>query len=70
MPFRESCGYGRAHLDDIVEQESVARRLPREMVREYFERNVTLEFTEREYQGLQLFLRYVGELSGVKGDGA
>jgi hypothetical protein len=40
------------------------------MVREYFERNVTLEFTEREYQGLQLFLRYVGELSGVKGDGA
>ncbi len=68
-PFRESCRYGLAHLDDIVERESAARGLPPEMVREYFERNVTLEFTEREYQGLELFLRYVGGSAMVKPDG-
>ena len=60
-PFLESCRFGLAHVEDIVRAESASRGLPEQLVREYFARNVTLEFGDEEYRGLQLFLRYVTE---------
>ncbi len=69
-PFLDSCRFGLAHLDEIVERESAARGLTREMVRTYFERNVTLEFGEPEYQGLDLFLKLLGGSAILKPFGA
>jgi chorismate dehydratase len=59
--FLESCRFGLAHMEDIVRLEAAPRGLSQELVREYFARNVALEFGEQERRGLELFLRYAAE---------
>lgn len=59
--FQASCRYGLEHLDDIVAVESAARGMPAGLVRDYFTRNVVLELGEREYQGMNEFLRMAAE---------
>jgi chorismate dehydratase len=61
QPFLESCRFGLARMEDIVRMESAPRGLSEQLVRDYFARNVTLEFGEQEYRGLELFLRHVRE---------
>jgi predicted solute-binding protein len=63
-PFLASCRFGLSHIEDIVRLESAPRGLSEQFVREYFQRNVCLELGGQEYRGLELFLRYAGELSG------
>ena len=59
--FRGSCRYGREHLEDIVLSESAERHFPVELVREYLTRHIIHELGPREYQGMELFLRYARE---------
>ena len=56
--FQESCRYGLAHLDEIVEIESKARGFAPEVVREYLTRYIVHELGPRDYQGMELFLDY------------
>jgi predicted solute-binding protein len=64
-PFLESCRYGLTHLEDIVRAESAPRGMSPSLVRTYFERNVTLEFGDQEYAGLELFRRLLLESGPV-----
>lgn len=56
--FRDSCRYGRAHLEQIVSAESARRDFPPELVREYLTRHIVHELGPREYEGMELFLSY------------
>jgi predicted solute-binding protein len=56
--FRESCRYGREHVDAIVTAEAKRRGFAPELVREYLTRNIVHELTARDYEGMELFLKY------------
>lgn len=56
--FQESCRYGLAHLEEIVEIESKARGFAPDVVREYLTRYIVHELGPRDYQGMELFLDY------------
>lgn len=60
--FLGSLAEGRAHLDEIVHEESRRRGMTESLVREYLTRNVSFEIGPREQAGLDLFLTYVREL--------
>jgi chorismate dehydratase len=60
--FRASCRYGREHMDEIVALESARREFPPDVVREYLTRHIVHELDDRDYQGMELFLRYAREL--------
>jgi chorismate dehydratase len=59
--FRESCRYGREHMDEIVASESPRRGFTSELVREYLTRNIVHELGPRDYKGMELFLRFARE---------
>jgi chorismate dehydratase len=61
-PFLASCRFGIEHLEDIVHAEAGRRGFSEAFVREYLTRNLCLELGEREYAGLDLFLRCAAEL--------
>ena len=52
-----SCRYGIARVDEIVKHEAPRRGLSESLVREYLTRHIVFELTERDYAGLDLFLR-------------
>ena len=56
--FRDSCRYGKAHLEQIVSMESARRDFPPALVREYLTRHIVHELGPREYEGMELFLTY------------
>jgi chorismate dehydratase len=56
--FRDSCRYGRGHMEEIVQSESASRGFSRELVREYLTRNIVHELGPRDYQGMQQFLAW------------
>jgi predicted solute-binding protein len=56
--FRGSCRYGRERIDEIVAAESARREFAPELVREYLTHRIVHELGPREYQGMDLFLRY------------
>jgi predicted solute-binding protein len=56
--FLGSCRYGRERLDEIVASESGRREFAPELVREYLTRRIVHELGPREYEGMDLFLRY------------
>jgi predicted solute-binding protein len=55
--FRESYRFGSEHLEEIVAEESVARGLSAELVRDYLTRHIRFELGECESAGMQEFLR-------------
>ena len=59
--FRESCRYGLERMDEIVAAESADRGFPAELVREYLTRHIVHTLGPRDYQGMELFLRYARE---------
>jgi chorismate dehydratase len=67
--FRLSCRYGRERMSEIVAMESARREFPPEFVREYLTRNIVHELGPRDYEGMDLFLRYAAGKSGVPGLG-
>jgi chorismate dehydratase len=56
--FAESYRYGREHMEEIVAAESAARGFMPGLVREYLTRYIVHELGPREYEGMNLFLRY------------
>jgi predicted solute-binding protein len=56
--FRESCQYGLAHMDQIVRAESATRGFPEAVIRDYLTRHIVHELGDREYRGMDLFLKY------------
>jgi chorismate dehydratase len=63
--FAGSCRYGRERLDEIVEAESARRGFTPDLAREYLTRNIVHELDSRDYEGMELFLRYARELQGA-----
>jgi predicted solute-binding protein len=59
--FRESCRYGRARIEEIVALESPRRGFSAPLVREYLTNRIVHELGARDYEGMQLFLRYARE---------
>jgi chorismate dehydratase len=59
--FRGSCRYGLERMDQIVESESPRLGLAPELVRDYLTRHIVHELGPREYEGMDLFLRYACE---------
>jgi chorismate dehydratase len=60
--FQESCRFGRERIEEIVASEAPRREFAPELVREYLTRNIVHELEARDYQGMDLFLRYAREL--------
>jgi len=56
--FRMSCRYGRERLEAIVASETARREFPPELVREYLTRHIVHELSDRDYEGMELFLEY------------
>jgi predicted solute-binding protein len=56
--FLGSCRYGRERLEAIVVSESARREFAPELVREYLARHIVHELTGRDYEGMELFLKY------------
>jgi predicted solute-binding protein len=65
--FLGSCRYGRARIDEIVSSESARREFPPELIREYLTRHIVHELGPREYEGMDLFLRYA-RASGTRAE--
>ena len=57
----DSCRFGRSHLDDIVKSDASARGIPEDLARDYLENHIVNELGPREYEGLQLYLRFARE---------
>jgi chorismate dehydratase len=58
MAFQESCRWGLARIEEIVEAEAPSRRVSMELARKYLTHNIVHELGPREYEGLRLFLDY------------
>jgi predicted solute-binding protein len=56
--FLGACRYGRERMEDIVASESARREFAPELVREYLTRYIVHELTDRDYEGMELFLEY------------
>jgi predicted solute-binding protein len=63
--FRESCRYGCERIEEIVAAEAPRRGFPPEVVREYLTRHVVHELGPRDYEGMELFLRYARALAPI-----
>ena len=59
--FRESCRYGRERIDEIAAAECSQRGFAPELVREYLTRHIVHELGPKDYEGMDLFLRYARE---------
>jgi chorismate dehydratase len=61
--FRDSCRFGRDHLEELVAAEAASRGFPPALVRDYLTRHIVNQLGEREYQGMYLFLSWARELA-------
>ena len=60
--FQESYRFGRERIEEIVASEAPRREFAPALVREYLTRNIVHELEARDYEGLELFLRYSRKL--------
>lgn len=61
-PFEESYRYGRAHLDDIVRQQSRQLGMPTEQIHSYLTRCIDYSLDEENLDGLRHFYRLAREM--------
>ena len=67
-PFLDSLHFGLDHIDDIARSEHAKVGVSEELARSYLKHNIVFELGDREYAGLEMFLRYAAELrSPVEG---
>lgn len=62
-----SFSYGEANLDAIIKSEAASRGFPAELVKRYFERNVTFRLEAPERAGLETFLAATRALENAAG---
>ena len=62
--FLESYLYGRDHIEEIVAAEAPRRGFPPQVVREYLTSRIVHQLGPRDYEGMQLFLRYAQQAAG------
>jgi chorismate dehydratase len=55
--FLDSCRYGLGHVDDMVRMEAPARGVSEGLARQYLTRHIVYELGDRDYAGLDLFLK-------------
>lgn len=67
--LRASCRYGLDHLDELIARESAARGLPPELSREYLTSHIVNELGDRDYAGMDLYLRYAHEMGAIEAAG-
>jgi chorismate dehydratase len=65
--FVDSCRYGRERLEEIVASEAARREFAPELVRDYLTHRIVHEFGPREYEGMDLFLRYARTANAAAG---
>jgi predicted solute-binding protein len=56
--FRDSCRWGRDHLEEIVAAEAPRRGFAPDLVREYLTRHIVHMLGDREYAGMERFLAW------------
>jgi predicted solute-binding protein len=56
--FLDSCRYGLAHMDDMVQAEAPARQFDADLVRRYLTRHIVFELDEKDYQGMRLYIQH------------
>ncbi|MGH9663162.1 MAG: menaquinone biosynthetic enzyme MqnA/MqnD family protein [Bryobacteraceae bacterium] len=59
--FLDSCRDGLAHLEDIARTEHAARGVTEAVARDYLTHNIAFELGEKDYEGMDLFLRYASQ---------
>ncbi|MFN0171681.1 MAG: menaquinone biosynthetic enzyme MqnA/MqnD family protein [Bryobacteraceae bacterium] len=67
--LRASCRYGLEHLEEVIVSESAARGLPPDLSREYLTSHIVNELGHRDYQGMELYLRYAHEMGAIEDAG-
>jgi len=65
--FGESCRYGIERIEEIVAVESARREFAPVLVRRYLTRHIVHQLGPRDYEGMDLFLRYA-RLAGAAFD--
>lgn len=68
--FRDSCRFGLERIEEIVAAEAPVRGFPQALVREYLTAHIVHELGPREYEGMELFLRYAREVGPSAADAA
>jgi predicted solute-binding protein len=63
--FLDSCRDGLAHMDEIVRRQSPIRGVTEQLAREYLTRHIVFELTDRDHQGLNLYLKHAAALDRV-----
>lgn len=56
--FADSYRYGAAHMEEIVRTESPARSVKGDLCRKYLTEHIVFELGQRDYEGLDVFLKY------------
>lgn len=64
--FADSCRYGRERIEEIVAAEARERGFAPDLVRQYLVRHIVHELGPRDYEGMELFLKYARELSPAR----
>jgi predicted solute-binding protein len=62
--FQGSCRFGKENIDDVAAAEGPRRGFTPEFARDYLTRSIVHELGPREYEGMELFLRYATECAG------
>jgi len=60
--FLDSCRAGLAHMDEIVTEQSPIRGITPELAREYLIRHIVFELSDRDHEGLNLYLKHAAAL--------
>ena len=56
--FVDSCRYGLTHMDQLVKAEAPIRGVSEDLVRQYLTRHIVFELGERDYEGMNLYLKH------------
>lgn len=60
--FTDSCRFGLAHLDRIIEEESERRGFPEHLIHQYLTRNIVFQLDTKDYEGMRRFLALASSL--------
>lgn len=67
--FISSSRYGRDHVDRIVATQAAPRSIPEPLAREYLTRHIVFDLSDRDYAGLDLFLKRAARIDHVNRSG-